>query len=374
MHKKQSLYPGVLQKSYAQIKFYGYAFGHVMRYYWKQISFFLIFILLISLLWKGVFYFQKPIVQPSRYKTSDGYVTIKIPFGISAKAVLDTLERNGLIHHKFWAKTLVRIFGFDKDFKSGLFDIPDSLNTYQTLYYLSHARQKLIKITIPEGLNYKRIAEIVTKKFSITKETFIQLCEDTSFIRKYNIKTDNLEGYLHPETYFFQYDINAQKLLHTLIKEQLKIFEEDSVKKRLNEVGWSIHKVLTLASIIEGEAIVDSEKPLIASVYYNRLKKGMRLQADPTIQYLLKDGPRRLRYRDLQIDSPYNTYKYRGLPPGPINNPGTKSILAALFPAQTDYLYFVAVGDGHHHFSKTLREHNRWKRKFNRIRKKVYGY
>ena len=131
------------------------------------------------------------------------------------------------------------------------------------------------------------------------------------------------------------------------------------------------HQILTLASIIEGEAIYDSERPIISAVYHNRLKRGMKLQADPTVQYIIKDGPRRLLNKDLRIKSPYNTYLYEGLPPGPINSPGFKSLNAALYPDENDYLYFVAKGDGYHTFSKNEKEHERAKRAFQRVRKKV---
>jgi UPF0755 protein len=137
-------------------------------------------------------------------------------------------------------------------------------------------------------------------------------------------------------------------------------------------MNMRMHDILTIASIIEGEVIVDAERPIVASVYYNRLRKRIRLQADPTIQYIIPGAPRRLLIKDLEIDSPYNTYVYYGLPPGPINNPGKASIMAAIYPANTKYLYFVAKGDGSHVFSKTLSEHNRAKASFDKIRREVY--
>jgi UPF0755 protein len=145
----------------------------------------------------------------------------------------------------------------------------------------------------------------------------------------------------------------------------------DDMRNRITELGFSELQLITLASIIEGEAIYDEERKNISSVYHNRLNKGMRLQADPTIQYIIKDGPRRLLNKDLNIESPYNTYLNEGLPIGPINNPGLKSILAALYPAESEYIYFVAKGDGYHTFSRTQKEHNFAKRKLNRLRKKV---
>ena len=131
------------------------------------------------------------------------------------------------------------------------------------------------------------------------------------------------------------------------------------------------HQIVTLASIIEGEAIYDSERPIISAVYHNRLKKGMKLQADPTVQYIIKDGPRRLLNKDLRIKSLYNTYRHQGLPPGPINSPGFESLNAALYPEENDFLYFVAKGDGYHTFSKNEKDHEKAKRAFQRVRRKV---
>jgi UPF0755 protein len=151
--------------------------------------------------------------------------------------------------------------------------------------------------------------------------------------------------------------------------EEYKNHFIDEFKDRMNKLNMSEKEVITLASIIEGEAIYNTERPVISGVYHNRLEKGMRLQADPTIQYIVDDGPRRLLNKDLKIKSPYNTYLNYGLPPGPINNPGFESIKAALYPANTEFLYFVAKGDGYHTFSRTQKEHNTAKRKFHKLRR-----
>ena len=173
------------------------------------------------------------------------------------------------------------------------------------------------------------------------------------------------------KTYFFTYGMDEKEIIQLLVRNTLAIFKSDSVQLKIQDLGMNMHKIVTMASIIEGEVVVDSERVLVSSVYHNRLKRGWLLGADPTIQYIIPGPPRRLLNQDLEIDSPYNTYKYRGLPPGPISNPGKNSILAALFPADTRYMYFVATGDGGHHFSRTSAEHARWKTKFNRIRREV---
>jgi UPF0755 protein len=174
-----------------------------------------------------------------------------------------------------------------------------------------------------------------------------------------------------PETYLFSYGMREGEIIHRLVDSTLSIFQSDSVQWQMQKLGMDMHEILTMASIIEGEVVVDSERVLVSSVYHNRLKRKWHLAADPTIQYIIPGPPRRLLNKDLEIDSPYNTYKYIGLPPGPINNPGKKSIMAALFPADTRYLYFVATGDGGHRFSQTASEHAYWKEKFDQVRREV---
>lgn len=361
------MYPKRYKIVLAQIKFISFILRVMIRQKLKFIITFFLFLFFISIFWKSALYFKFP------DSVSEEKRTILIPKNATAAQVLDTLYAKQLIASKKWSYWLSLIFHFDRKFKSGLYEIPIDLNDYHTLKFLINAPQKLIKVTIPEGLTYKKIAGKVASQILIDSSSFVHLCEDSVFLRSLGIKTNNIEGYLLADTYFFHYGISEREIVKRLVNAMFRLFERDSIQQRLKEINWNMHQVLTLASIVEGEAIYKEEMGLIASTYWNRLKHNWKLQADPTIQYLLDDGPRRLLYKDLKIDSPYNTYKYRGLPPGPINNPGIHSILAVLFPPNTDYFYFVATGDGKHHFSKTLKEHNQWKRKFNKIRKRVYG-
>jgi UPF0755 protein len=194
---------------------------------------------------------------------------------------------------------------------------------------------------------------------------------DTSFCQRVGVEQSSLEGYLLPETYFFTYAMDEEDIILMLLSGMFDIFELDSVLYKMEQLRMNRQQIITLASIIEGEVVVDSERVLVSSVYHNRLRRGWLLGADPTIQYVIPGPPRRLLNSDLEIDSPYNTYKYRGLPPGPINNPGKNSVLAAVFPADTRFMYFVASGDGGHRFSRTAAEHARWKSNFDRIRREV---
>ena len=216
-----------------------------------------------------------------------------------------------------------------------------------------------VKITIPEGSNLREISRIISKELNVPYDSFYSFFNSPRKIRvifeKFNITPANtFEGYIFPDTYIFPSGVTPYDVAIRGIENLLRMLKEigyDTLKNNFN-----LHKILTLASIVEKEAIFDFERPLIASVFLNRLKKGMPLQADPTIKYIIeKKG--NLSFSDLLIDSPYNTYKYKGLPPGPICSPGKSSIKAVIYPAKTDYLYFVSKGDGTHHFSKSFEEH-----------------
>jgi UPF0755 protein len=333
------------------------------RNFW-QASFFIVAIIFFWLI-VSVF---RPIPSTS---DSSNIISIKIPHGMNFNQVADSLYQKGLIKSKKYFQLLGVISGKDQKIRSGLFRIPQEFSSWQILTYLTEENNVSIKATIPEGLTSDKIAGILQKTVEIDSAKFMDLVNDKSFIQSLGLKAGSLEGYLFPETYYFDWKMPERDLLMFLVNKTLKVFDPDSVQNRLSQLNESINEILTLASIIEGEVIVDSERVIISSVYHNRLIRGWRLQADPTIQYILPGEPRRLTYRDLDIDSPYNTYKYPGLPPSPINNPGKRSILAALFPADTNYLYFVATGDGGHRFSQTSEEHAYWKKKFDQVRRKV---
>ncbi|MGD9898498.1 MAG: endolytic transglycosylase MltG [Calditrichaceae bacterium] len=299
-------------------------------------------------------------------------IEINIPRGAALSQIADSLSKYELVKNKkmfiFWA----RVLGYENKLKAGLFKIPVNLNNAQLLTYLSQARAQEISVTILEGWNTARIAQELEQKLNINAVKFDSLCRDSSYTEELGIGESTLDGYLLPDTYSFYWGISEKSLIHFFVNKTLSLFESDTVKSAIKKLGMTRHQILTLASIVEGEAIFDDERSIIASVYYNRLRRHMKLQADPTVQFIVDDAPRRLLYRDLEIDSPYNTYLYYGLPPGPINNPGKASILASLFPADTKYLFFVATGDGRHAFSVTASEHARAKAAFDKVRREVY--
>lgn len=325
------------------------------------ITVFLIPILLLQVL----SYFSQP------NNKENGKTIIEIPRGSALTQIADSLKSLSLIEDKemfiFWAKSL----GYEKKFKAGHFTIPQGLNEYQLVKYLTVVKENVLFIRLLEGWDIIQISEAIGKKVGISSKEILERCMDSTYISGLNLNVANLEGYLLPDTYYFSEGESADNIIKHLVVQTLSIFEKDSVKEALKDLKLTQHQILTLASIVEGEAILDAERPIVASLYHNRLKKRMKLQADPTIQYIIEGPPRRLLNRDLTIDSPYNTYKYSGLPPGPINNPGRASILAAIFPARTDYIYMVAVGDGSHAFTQTFNQHIKAKKDFDEIRRQV---
>jgi UPF0755 protein len=208
---------------------------------------------------------------------------------------------------------------------------------------MSGSHQHSLKITIPEGLTYIEIAEIIEKRTKIPKKRFIALCENDSLLDSRGIVAMNVEGYLLPNTYDFPPSANERTIIDRLLNEFEKLWQKQIESKKAN-VKLNKHEIVTLASIIEAETPIDAEKAKVSGLYHNRLKKNMLLQADPTVQYGLGQK-KRLLYTDLEHNSKYNTYKFSGLPPGPINNPGAKAILAAVEPETHSYLYMVATPD-----------------------------
>ena len=203
----------------------------------------------------------------------------------------------------------------------------------------------------------------------IDSTTFISLCKDINFIYDQGVRAKTLEGYLYPDTYLFltnriSVDIKEEEVIERMVREFFRNYKKH-VGLRNKRVELTPHEVVTLASIIQGECVYEDEMPRVSSVYTNRLKKNWMLQADPTIQYLKPGKNKRLYNKDYhRFDSPYNTYQNKGLPPGPINSPGIAAIMAAAFPEETNYMFFVANGDNRHFFSKTENEHNNAKKKY----------
>ena len=286
--------------------------------------------------------------------------TISISKGMSLNSVINLLHENNLIVNKNVLKAKILIRGLASKVPTGTFLIEGKVSDAILIDSIFNKGPIKLKLTIPEGTSAKKIFESINLLLK-KNHRFDNLFTEKNILNKYNISGSSLEGYLYPNTYFFFNDTSPTDIVDTLVS-QFWIEFDQNLLNRANELGLSVHEVVTLASIIEGEAMLDSERSTISSVYHNRLKINMKLQADPTIQYIIEGPPKTLSTRDLRIKSPYNTYQNYGLPPGPINNPGIQSIKAALYPLETDYLFFVAQGDGSHKFTTNERDHEAAKR------------
>jgi UPF0755 protein len=284
-------------------------------------------------------------------------VYILVEQGDSMTRVVQKLREAKLIEGGTGLLTLARILGRDRHIQAGRYDFKKGITLYSVLRKLTGGGVTLKEVTIPEGLNLRQMAGILSRELDIDSLNFVSLATDSRFSKSLGLSASHLEGYLFPDTYRFSWGTSSEKAAQILVGQFWKIFT-DSLRRRASEINFSLNEAVTLASMIEAEARDGDEREMISAVYHNRLKRGMLLQCDPTVIYALPELDRPLLLEDLEVDSPYNTYKYPGLPPGPICNPGKASILAALYPAHVNYLYFVAKGDGTHVFSSTLREHN----------------
>ena len=296
-------------------------------------------------------------------------ITFQIPSGSSLHKVSKILKKNRIIKNETFFILAVKLMGYEKKLQAGKFNIQKKTNNFQLIKKLVYGNESLVSVTVLEGWSLTQISEEIEKKIGIKHIDFLEVSRHPQFLKKLGIAAKSIEGYLFPETYFFSERVSPESIIETMVFQFKKNFSTD-FKNRMREIGFNEIEVITLASIIEGEAIFDIERSKVSSVYHNRLKKGMKLQADPTIQYIIEGPPRRLLNKDLKIESPYNTYLNYGLPPGPINNPGLQSIKAALFPKETNFYYFVAKGDGYHTFTQTEKEHRIAKKKFQEVRKK----
>jgi len=251
-----------------------------------------------------------------------------------------------------------KLLGIDRRIIPGRYDFQKGITLSRLLRKFYKNEVSGIEVTIPEGYNLNQIASLLKREIGLDSMLFVKTAADTSLIRRLGLDSRNLEGFLFPDTYKLFWKMNPEKTIELMVDEFKKNIDI-SFLLQLRNFNFSLSQLVTLASLVESEARIDQERPLISAVYHNRLKIGMPLQCDPTVIYALGGLDRPLNHSDLDVNSPYNTYKHPGLPPGPINNPGKASILAALFPANVNYLYFVAKGDGSHIFSIDLEEHNR---------------
>ncbi|MFP4082380.1 MAG: endolytic transglycosylase MltG [Candidatus Aminicenantes bacterium] len=299
-------------------------------------------------------------------KTESKRVLFEVEKGTKAEAIAQNLKQEEIIRKKWPFLLAYKLFFFRSTLKAGEYEFVLPVSSKHVLNTIMEGKIYLHPLTIPEGLTQREIAQQVEFLHWINAQKFLQACSETEVISSWDEKASTLEGYLFPETYHFPKGTSGNTMVKTMVSQFKKSFTEE-MKKRAARLGMSIREVVILASLVEKETSVPEEKNLVSAVFHNRLNRGMKLDCDPTIIYALKQKDQfqdRLRTKDLKLDSPYNTYLYPGLPPGPICNPGLESIKAALFPAEEDYLYFVSKNDGTHHFSRTLEDHLKAVRKY----------
>lgn len=293
---------------------------------------------------------------------------VTVSRGQTFQEIVDSLEAQQVIRSRTMFEFVARVFGGTDRIQVGRYAFQRGTSNASIFLALRDGIENmLIPVGVPEGTMTRTQARIYRRTIGIDSAAFMRLAFDPEFTRSLGIDAPSLEGYLLPDTYHFYWQQDERDILRTMASAFLA-FYGDSLQARTQAIGWSMQKVVTMASIVEGEAVLDDERAIIAGVYLNRLRIGMRLEADPTIQYVIPGGPRRLLYSDLRFESPYNTYRHYGLPPGPVNNPGRSSILAVLNPARHSYLFFVANGKGGHWFSSTYAEHLRNVRRYRRER------
>jgi len=292
---------------------------------------------------------------------SESSTVVEIEPGRPARAVAEELSRAGVIRSALLFRLLVRIRGADGRIHAGEYEFSGSMTPPQVLDKLIRGDVVRHRLTIPEGLRIDEVADIVQASGFGTREAFIRAAGDAGAMKDLDPDAPDLEGYLFPDTYFFARGVPAERIVSEMVARFRRELTPERTA-RMKEIGMSLRRTITLASLIEEEARVDDERARISSVFHNRLERRMPLQCDPTIVYaLVREG----RYRgdiyrsDLADDSPYNTYVHQGLPPGPICSPGALSIDAALHPADTGDLYFVLSAPGRHEFSRTLQDHER---------------
>jgi UPF0755 protein len=320
--------------------------------------------IIVTVLLSGNYYVRQQFEKKVTYKDS---LIINIPKNTSISGAIQILNKSGQLKPNWLFKLVARYYAEanKKHIYHGPYLFDDGITQYELLKALFNSENLYrIKVAFPPGISYKRFADILEQKLKINKRIFLSLCHSDSLLKSRGIPAKNPEGYLLPDTYIFFANISEREVLDELLDYQEKIWKSKFEGKKQ---GFTKHQILTMASIVQAECKLKEEKPIVSGLYYNRLNKNMLLQADPTVQFAMGEK-RRVLYKDLEIDNPYNTYKYQGLPPSPINCPDISSIDAAVNPVKHDYLYMVAVGDGSgkHNFSKTHNQHIKYVNEFRR--------
>lgn len=284
-------------------------------------------------------------------------VRVIVPRGASFRAAADSMASAGVLKWPLAFRVYARLRGRDRKIQAGTYLLRSGTRWSDLVRAMNGGEGIINRVTIPEGFAIAQIAPVLERSLRVAPESIDAAVRDSAVRVRLHDPAATLEGYLFPDTYVFAPGTSARQAVNEMVRrferEWKPAYDSDAAA-----LGRSRHEVVTMASIVEKEARLPEERPVIAAVYYNRLRIGMPLQADPTVQYALGHHVERVLYRDLGVNSPYNTYQNPGLPPGPIASPGGASLRAALRPASVPYLYFVAAADGHHEFRRTMAEHD----------------
>ncbi|MEN6616046.1 MAG: endolytic transglycosylase MltG [Syntrophorhabdus sp.] len=306
-----------------------------------------------------IFVFSQTLIFANIPKDSDpSSRTVIIKSGTKLGQIADILKKEDLIYSKilFMAGSLF----YKGRLIAGEYELRRDMSTIDIIRKMGEGRRNIYTLKIIEGHNIYTIAETLDKNRIMATEEFVKLAKDKKYLKSIGIASSSLEGYLYPDTYFYSREIDVDKFIERISRRTLKLFEDPEIRQKMAALKMDMHATLTLASMIEKESSISGEKPLVSAVFHNRIKKGMTLDCDPTVIYGTKGFGAPITKTDLLTYTPYNTYRFKGYPAGPIANPSKASILAALNPAPVDYLYFVSKNDGTHVFSRDMAEHNRY--------------
>ncbi|HHW56727.1 MAG TPA: endolytic transglycosylase MltG [Clostridia bacterium] len=330
---------------------------------YKRKSMFVAIIVVIIFLFFSAFVYYQSLFQPVTTNMNATEKIVYIPNGYSTSQIAKLLKANNLVKNEWFFIWRAKVLKADGRLQAGKYLLSPNMTTDQIIKKILAGKAQIdtVKVTIPEGYTLKDIANRLSQLGLVNKDKFLEIAQNDIF--NYDFLKDvlkdrpnRLEGYLFPDTYLIPVSADEKEIINIMLKRFQEIYNT-TIKDNAKNVGMTPDQIMIIASIVEKEAVVDKERPIIAGVIYNRLKKNMKLELCPTVEYALGIHKEVLSYKDLQVDSPYNTYEHYGLPIGPICNPGLKSIEAALNPEKHDFYYYVANKDGTHVFSKTFEEH-----------------
>jgi UPF0755 protein len=314
-----------------------------------------------------IFLFSQTLIFASIPRDTDPALRpVVIKGGTKLSEIADILKKEDLIY----SKTLFMIGSviYRGRLIAGEYDLSRDMSTLDIIMKMGRGKRNIYTVKIIEGHNIYTIADTLEQGRIMTKDEFLKLATSKEFLEKMGITSGSLEGYLYPDTYFYSKEIDKERLIERIVRRTLKVFEDPGVKEQMAQRTMDIHKTITLASMIEKESGAKQERPLVSAVFHNRLKKGMSFDCDPTVIYGTKGFGAPIKKIDLMTYTPYNTYRFKGYPAGPICSVSKASILAALSPASVDYLYFVSKNDGTHVFSRDMAEHNKYVTMYQRTR------